>query len=257
MLEVEESVEKGVVYLSKSTYDQALLLFDRMEGELSYLKKALIGTSAKHSEAIDYFYNSAPEPLNILAPYLGLIRDDVELETDIRSLCGALHMMSMIIDFNEFAKVPAEVRANVDFSKSTVRKYEQSWKDMEVKLKVADIDLETISVEAVASILQKFLPMFTQVSEQEVSTRDRKHESSSYEEDEELNPENEDFDFFKALELRAKKAEERVAAEEASEAENNEVVWQDAPKEYDPVVEEKKKELSEIDNLINTLSGIK
>jgi hypothetical protein len=54
--------------------------------------------------------------------------------------------------------VPDTVRANVRFSRSTIKRYKQNWKDIEMKLNVKDVDLENVSVEAVAIILSKILP---------------------------------------------------------------------------------------------------
>lgn len=154
MLETDDG--SAFIYLSKSTYDQALLLSDRFEGELSYLKKTVLGGEVTNDDAITYFFENAPEPINILAPYIGLIK--VDLPSELRELCGALHMVSMSIDFNEFTKVPADVRKEVSFTKNTIRRFEQSWRDIEVKLHVTDIDLENVSVDAVATILSKFIP---------------------------------------------------------------------------------------------------
>jgi hypothetical protein len=162
MLELENGEDpdnSNFVYLSKSTYDQALLLSDRFEGECTYLNEKINGKDRSmivNDHTIDYFFKNAPEPINILAPYLGLI--DFKLDEDLEQLCGALHMLSMTIDFNEFSKVPDTVRANVRFSRSTIKRYKQNWKDIEMKLNVKDVDLENVSVEAVAIILSKILP---------------------------------------------------------------------------------------------------
>lgn len=159
MLDSEE--DNAYIYLSRGVYDQALLLSDRVEGELSYLRKLVAGDNPEHTEAITYFFNTAPAPLNVLAPYLGLVSGDVELHNDMEELCGVLHMLSMTIDFNEFTKVPPEVRSGVEFTKKSIWRYKQSWQDIEMKLKVSDIDLNSVSVEAVAEILSKFLPVFS------------------------------------------------------------------------------------------------
>lgn len=260
MLEVGEG--NGFVYLSKSTYDQALLLNDRLEGELSYLKKVLIGDATKHESAILYFYENAPEPLNILAPFLGLVKADVELEKNIRSLCGVLHEMSMAIDFNEFSKVPASVRADVEFGKSAIKKYEQSWADMEVKLTVDDIDLENISVEAVANILAKILPSLNVgFNSQGGSSVRGNYQSDEDEEDDGDNDEDDDEDFFAQLaaiaaaEDKKIREEEKEAAEKAGEQGAAAPVAASASIVGEPkILTEKEKELNEIDSLIQSLA---
>lgn len=155
VLEFEE--EKGFAYLAKSTYDQAILLHDRFDGEIGLLKK-ILNVGDNHKDAVSYFYVTAPEPLNILAPFLGLIKEEVELTNDIELLCGALHQLSMAIDFNIFVKVPEDIRKDVNFSKSVIMKYKQSWKDTEVKIKVAEIDVNTITTDFVSTLL-KGLPI--------------------------------------------------------------------------------------------------
>ena len=57
MLEYENSnsmIPDGFIYVSQSTYDEALLLFDRFEGESGILKKVLNVTN--HIDAIKFFH---------------------------------------------------------------------------------------------------------------------------------------------------------------------------------------------------------
>ena len=154
MLEVDGL---GFVYMSKDSYDQAIILNDRFEGDCSIIASRLdIGD--RQAAAIEYFSETAPEPLNILAPYLAFVNEKLELPCDFEFLCGALHQMSTVINFNEIVKVPKEVRANVDFTKAFIEKYKQSWETLEMKLIVTDVDIREIKFEAIEELLKRILP---------------------------------------------------------------------------------------------------
>ena len=153
MLEYENSnsmIPDGFIYVSQSTYDEALLLFDRFEGESGILKKVLNVTN--HIDAIKFFHKYAPKPISILAPFLGLIREDIELKEDIEMLCGMLHQMSQIINFNSFTKVPLDVRADIVFTKSMLNNYKKSWEDLELRINMAEVNKESLTVDMIKKI---------------------------------------------------------------------------------------------------------
>lgn len=256
MLETDDG--SAFIYLSKSTYDQALLLSDRFEGELSYLKKTVLGGEGTNDDAIIYFFENAPEPINILAPYIGLIK--VDLPSELRELCGALHMISMSIDFNEFTKVPADVRKEVSFTKNTIRRFEQSWRDIEVKLHVTDIDLENVSVDAVATILSKFIPALNltsssvPVSAQVVTTQAMPADVEEKTEDEEI----EDMwgnmnDMF--ADLRDEFDKEDAEKEDTKQEDKISVDAEVEEPVNEATMTEAEKEKYEIDKLIATMVG--
>lgn len=257
MLELKD--RKAYVYLTKATYDQALLLSDRYNGELPYLSKVILGTydkiSADDMAAIQYFFEKAPEPLNILAPFLGLCKS-MQLQKDMKLLCGILHMMSMAIDFNAFTLVPEEVRADCKFTRSMLNSYEQSWKDHEERIKITDIDIEDISVNAVADVLKVFMPVFSSIqmssptitaaeptkAEALVSITDENQDTAT--EDEDIWG---DFDSaFDSLDFAIHEVAEKTV--EITEAEE---VIEDVPK----VKTEAEKEAEAINSLIAKLSG--
>lgn len=152
MLEVGD----GFVYLSKNVYDQIIILDDRFESDYTIIKNKL-GLGDNQEPAIEYFVEAAPEPLNILAPFLGLVEGE-ELEQDIEVLCGVLHQMSMTINFNSFVKVPKEVRAEVKFTNNSIRKYKESWESIETKLIVTDVDIDAIKLNAIEALLKRISP---------------------------------------------------------------------------------------------------
>lgn len=149
----------GFVYLSKNVYDQVIILDDRFESDYTIIKNKL-GLGDNQEPAIEYFVEAAPEPLNILAPFLGLVEGE-ELEQDIELLCGVLHQMSTTINFNSFVKVPKEVRAEVKFTDNFIRKYKESWEAIETKLIVTDVDIDAIKLDAIEALLKRILPITT------------------------------------------------------------------------------------------------
>lgn len=161
----------GYIYVTRSVYDQALLLNERFEGDINILRQHL-RTAGAHIVEARFFADNAPKPLNILAPFLGLIDTDVVIESSVKEICGVLNQLAMTINFNNFTKVPYEVRADVKFSKSIVADYERVWEDMKVKYNIMDLDLSTIPMEfvkqIVTEIMEAVLPSLQQVQRVEV-----------------------------------------------------------------------------------------
>ncbi len=152
-------VDGGFIYLSRNVYDQAVILNDRFANDYTIIRK-MLGISNLQNAAIEYFGEVAPEPLNILAPFLGLVTD-VELEQDIEELCGVLHQMATTINFCSFTSVPKEVRADVSFTGNFIRKYKDSWDSIETKLIVTEVDIEAIKLDAIEALLERILPKTT------------------------------------------------------------------------------------------------
>lgn len=152
-------VDGGFIYLSRNVYDQAVILNDRFEDDYTIIRN-MLGISDLQNAAIEYFGEVAPEPLNILAPFLGLVTD-VELEQDIEELCGVLHQMAATINFCSFIHVPKEVRADVSFTGNFIRKYKDSWDSIETKLIVTEVDIEAIKLDAIEALLERVLPKTT------------------------------------------------------------------------------------------------
>lgn len=152
-------VDGGFIYLSRNVYDQAVILNDRFENDYTIIRN-MLGVSDLQNAAIEYFGEVAPEPLNILAPFLGLVTD-VELEQDIEELCGVLHQMAATINFCSFICVPKEVRADVSFTGNFIRKYKDSWDSIETKLIVTEVDIEAIKLDAIEALLERVLPKTT------------------------------------------------------------------------------------------------
>ena len=122
MLDLQDDL--GHVYVSKPTYDQALLIYDKYNGDVTYLDSKL--NIAKNQDyVVDYMRDVLPIPLDILTPFYNLI-NNVEINIDnLSETIGLLSYISSIIDFNAYIKVPYEVRAKIVFSKSVLNDYKQ------------------------------------------------------------------------------------------------------------------------------------
>lgn len=137
---LDDAKSGGVVYVSKTTYDQALMLHSRFDGNVQRVIDTL---KSKKTEAyivipglpnvINTMGKTMPEPLNILAPFLMLCTQNqgIEWNENDRELAyGILHQYSQLIDFNAMTLVPAEVRANVTIPTALLKQYQASWDDI-------------------------------------------------------------------------------------------------------------------------------
>ena len=130
----------GVVYVNKATYDQALMLHSRFDGNVQRVadtikskKTEVYITIPNLPKVIETMGKTMPEPLNILAPFLMLCANNAGIEWDVEDremVYGILHQYSQLIDFNAMTLVPAEVRANVQFPTSLLKQYKVSWEDL-------------------------------------------------------------------------------------------------------------------------------
>lgn len=130
----------GVVYVNKATYDQALMLHSRFDGNVQRVadtikskKTEVYITIPNLPKVIEMMGKTMPEPLNILAPFLMLCANNAGIEWNVEDremVYGILHQYSQLIDFNAMTLVPAEVRANVQFPTSLLKQYKVSWEDL-------------------------------------------------------------------------------------------------------------------------------
>lgn len=152
-----EEMPTGYIYCDLATYQQVVTLNVRFEGDVNALTSLLLAT-VNHKEAIDYWASVVPNPFNMLAPYLGLITDKMELENDIEELAGLLHTIGKSIDFAQFVAIPMAARVNVLFGKSSflmvkeeIRDYKRTLRSRE-REEVPD-DVIWVSSEEISRVL--------------------------------------------------------------------------------------------------------
>lgn len=138
-VELKKSIEENdvddesVVYVSKNTYDQCVRMHGRFEGEIGYMCRNL-GVEYGEGTPVDYFYNNAPEPINILAPFIGVLVKAGHKVDEIEDMFGYLHIMSQIINFDSYMLMQADARADVTIGNAVLKSYKESWEDLESSL---------------------------------------------------------------------------------------------------------------------------
>lgn len=145
-----EEMPTGYIYCDLATYQQVVTLNVRFEGDVNALTSLLLAT-VNHKEAIDYWANVVPNPFNMLAPYLGLITDKMEMENDVEELAGLLHTIGKSIDFAQFVAIPMAARVNVLFGKSSFLMVKEEIRDYKRTLRAREREEATDDVIWVSS----------------------------------------------------------------------------------------------------------
>lgn len=118
----------GYYYIHRSLYDQAVIIEDRYKDNPEAIIRGLGKNPEEyHSINVANFVSEVPKPINILGYFLYLIDGIHSTVETIEVLCGAVHVMSSILNFRQFLKTPKEIRASVSFSLSIREEYEVSW----------------------------------------------------------------------------------------------------------------------------------
>lgn len=129
--------EDGYVYVSVHTFEQAIRLSERFNGDFSRVRTELNNDKNNKAENDPIYYKifcdiaeRVPTELRLLVPFtkltfgLGLKWDEDNLKEQVY---GVLHQMSMMIDFNLMLAQPKEVRNKVIFQRSILESYKDSW----------------------------------------------------------------------------------------------------------------------------------
>ena len=130
----------GVVYVNKDTYDQALLLSGRMDGNpqrvldvLKTPKNQVYVTMAGLKGLMDNLMKSMPKPLNMLAPFLIFCHHNQGIDWDAKNRemgYGILHQFSQLIDFNAVTTISADARATISLPTALINQYQTSWNEL-------------------------------------------------------------------------------------------------------------------------------
>ena len=115
-------------YLHRDLYDQLTVLYDNYSfGENTHILCNLIGYPMDTwPDNVRHFYETAPGPIKMAAPYLMLVTRVEELST-MEDMCGALTVISMSINLRRFPKVDKSIRASITFSLYIREEYRMHW----------------------------------------------------------------------------------------------------------------------------------
>lgn len=123
MMVLRNKDNTGYLYVHRSLLEQAVIIEDIYEDNLSQLVKDVTGKDEVRDDVV-FFFEEAPQPINYLAPFLMLVKDMLDSLTD---MYGALHVMSGQINFRKMLKINPEMRSNPSFSLSIREEYQLAW----------------------------------------------------------------------------------------------------------------------------------
>lgn len=132
MLDLEDDM--GHIYVTRNTYDQAVLISDRFNHDADLVSQKL-GSTINQEDVTSFMVAILPNPINILTPFYHLIDKSVKLDTEnLKQVIGVLSYLSTHLDLNMLLKVPAEVRANLVYTKSILTDYQGHFEDFNFRI---------------------------------------------------------------------------------------------------------------------------
>lgn len=124
MMVIRGEKNHGYFYVHRLLYDQAVILYDSYSDDIDYMVSNIIGTTDMRDD-VAFFLDNVPVPLNIFGPFLLLVKEPL---TKLEDMVGAIHVMSMMINFRAMFLVPEEIRNRAPkFSLSIKEEYELAW----------------------------------------------------------------------------------------------------------------------------------
>lgn len=124
MMVIRGEKNTGYFYIHRLLYDQAVVLYDIYNDDIEFMINSIIGKSDMRDD-VAYFLDNVPAPLCIFGPFLLLVKEPL---TELKDMVGAIHVMSMMINFRGMLKVPEEIRNKTPrFSLSIREEYELAW----------------------------------------------------------------------------------------------------------------------------------
>jgi hypothetical protein len=113
----------GYIYCHRVLYDAAVVLEDRYKTKEALVQE--LGTT-KHGNVVEFFYENAPSPIRILAPYLAYTNEPDVL--DLEHCCGFLHTISKILDLRTVPTIQPALRKTINIHVDPDESYLIQWK---------------------------------------------------------------------------------------------------------------------------------
>ena len=153
----------GYLYVSSEVYRDALLLNDRVGSAKSLA--GVLGATGKNANAMINFELYAPSEVGILGAYLTLLNYELPLESTMEDYYGLLHMMSMLISFNNFSLVKYDVRKDTTFDKAVLEGYKESWQQILTSLEVKPVQADN-RLDVLADKLDTIIELLSAIKEE-------------------------------------------------------------------------------------------
>lgn len=123
MMVIRGKNNTGYFYIHRSLYDQAVVLYDIYKENFSALVQELFGSPNTRADA-DRFHEEVPAPLNIFAPFLMFVKEELE---ELEDMVGAIHVMSGPSNLRGLVAVDKNIRNIPSFSLSIKEEYQLAW----------------------------------------------------------------------------------------------------------------------------------
>jgi hypothetical protein len=122
---VLEGKSGGFFYVHRSLYDQAVILHDLYGAQPESLRVLIMGDTKQPASV--YFFENAPEPINVLGFFMDLVSGDIPIESNLVETCGVIHVISMSVNMRRLLKVDSKLRQSIRFSLSIKNEYRLLW----------------------------------------------------------------------------------------------------------------------------------
>lgn len=128
----------GHIYVSRGTYDQAVIVADRYNHQYDVIADKL-GCPRVQEDLASYMFYLFPDPINCLAPFYNMIGKDVKIDQkNLRQAIGVLSFISMAIDFNATLTIPQKMRAGLTFTPSILYDYQRHYEDFSLSFNMSE-----------------------------------------------------------------------------------------------------------------------
>ena len=152
------------IIVSRHVYDQCVRLRVPYNRGVEELVSSL---NMQMTPAVEYAFNALPEPINILAAYLAYVNPLVPPPTDLKMVCGYLHVMSSCIDFEAVTKVEFKFRNQISLPVTTFLSYESFYKEFGMTLyTIKEAQVNVVDLATLNGVQQPAAPAPTPTVEQ-------------------------------------------------------------------------------------------
>lgn len=128
VIKLDTNIEGSSLFVSRNTYDQAVVLSDLFDGDggiTSIISKVSSDTNcARYIDYVEFLEENLPKPVSILAAFLCMTRPEVKFEQDVEYLLAYLNELSNMVDFKKCTRVDKKILNGLHVGASAQETYE-------------------------------------------------------------------------------------------------------------------------------------